>query len=108
MEYCGQTVAHVGIIKVKNPASPAGASTITTVISGDGVTGRIFIANTAPPDRLRMWTITCAVLAPRLRSHGHCATLDEAKAKFAETWRAWVGLREKDRHDLIQDRPADR
>jgi len=37
-----------------------------------------------------MWTITGAVVAPRLPSHGFCASLDEAKAKFAETWRAWV------------------
>ena len=28
-----------------------------------------------------------AVVAPRLLSHGFCASLDEAKAKFAETWR---------------------
>jgi hypothetical protein len=33
-----------------------------------------------------------AVVAPRLPSHGFCATLDEAKAKFAETWRAWLAL----------------
>src|SRR5215216_6256355 len=26
-------------------------------------------------------------------SHGNCATLDEAKAKFAETWRAWLAIR---------------
>jgi hypothetical protein len=37
-----------------------------------------------------MWTITGAVVAPKLPSHGFCATLDEAKAKFAETWRAWI------------------
>jgi len=26
------------------------------------------------------------------RHHGFCASLDEAKAKFAETWRAWLAL----------------
>jgi hypothetical protein len=26
-------------------------------------------------------------------SDGFCATLDEAKAKFAETWRAWLALK---------------
>jgi hypothetical protein len=25
-------------------------------------------------------------------SHGFCASLDEAKAKFAATWRAWLAL----------------
>jgi hypothetical protein len=29
-------------------------------------------------------------VAPKLPSHGFCATLDEANAKFAETWRAWL------------------
>ena len=28
----------------------------------------------------------------RLPSHGFCATLDEAKAKFAETCREWLAL----------------
>jgi hypothetical protein len=35
-----------------------------------------------------MWTITGAVVAPHFPSHGNCATQDEAKAKFAETWLA--------------------
>jgi hypothetical protein len=43
-----------------------------------------------PPDQPWMWTITGAVLMPALPSHGFCASLDEAKAKFAETWRAWL------------------
>jgi len=46
----------------------------------------------APPDHPWMWTITGAVVAPHVPSHGFCATLDEAKAKFAETWRAWLAL----------------
>jgi hypothetical protein len=33
-----------------------------------------------------------AVVMPRFASHGYCATLDEAKAGFAETWRAWLAL----------------
>ena len=44
-----------------------------------------------------MWTITGAVVAPHLPSHGFCASLDEAKAKFAEMWRAWLALRQKNR-----------
>jgi len=47
-----------------------------------------------PPDHPWEWAITGAVVAPRLPSHGFCATLDEAKAKFAETWRAWLGVTE--------------
>jgi len=38
-----------------------------------------------------MWTITGALVSRRFR-RGFCATLDEAKAKFAETWRAWLAL----------------
>jgi hypothetical protein len=37
-----------------------------------------------------MWTITGAVVMPALRSHGFCASLDEAKVKFVETWRNWL------------------
>jgi hypothetical protein len=51
--------------------------------------GRIFKGSGGvPEDRSWHWTITGAVVAPRLTSHGFGATLDEAKAKFAETWRA--------------------
>jgi hypothetical protein len=58
--------------------------------------GRIFKASGGvPEDRPWKWTITGAVVAPRLPSHGFCATLDEAKAKFAETWRAWLALRRR-------------
>jgi len=37
-----------------------------------------------------MWTITGAIVKP---SHGFAATCDEAKAKFAETWRKWLARR---------------
>jgi hypothetical protein len=58
------------------------------VIDADGRdVGRIFRPGAGAPDhRPWMWTITTAAVAPRLPSHGHCASLDEAKAKFAETW----------------------
>jgi hypothetical protein len=46
-----------------------------------------------PADNPWMWTITGAVVAPPLESHGMCASLDEAKIKIAETWRAWLLLR---------------
>jgi hypothetical protein len=52
--------------------------------------GRIFKPSTGiPPDHRWMWTITGAIVRP---SHGFCATLEEAKEKFAETWRAWLAL----------------
>jgi hypothetical protein len=50
--------------------------------------GRIFKPRAgAPDDHFWMWTITGAVVMPALPSHGFCASLDEAKAKFAKTWR---------------------
>jgi hypothetical protein len=55
--------------------------------------GRIFYAGAGvPPDQPWMWTITGAVVAPKLPSHGFCATLDEAKAEFAKTWRKWLAM----------------
>ena len=44
----------------------------------------------APSDRPWEWAIAGAVVMPHLSSHGFCATRDEAKAKLAETWRAWL------------------
>jgi len=46
-----------------------------------------------PPDHPWEWAITGAVVMPHLPSHGFCATLDETKANFAETWRAWMALK---------------
>jgi hypothetical protein len=54
--------------------------------------GRIFRSSSAPTDRPWMWTITGAVVAPRLPSHGYTATLDEAKMAFAKAWREWLRL----------------
>jgi hypothetical protein len=57
--------------------------------------GRIFKPGAGvPPDHPWMWTITGAVVAPCLPSHGFCASREEAKAKFADTWRAWLALRQ--------------
>jgi hypothetical protein len=53
--------------------------------------GRIFKASGGvPDDRPWKWTITGTVVAPALPSHGFAASLEDAKAKFAETWRAWL------------------
>jgi hypothetical protein len=65
------------------------------VIDGAGRDiGRIFKTRAGvPEDHPWMWTITGAVVAPHLPSHGFCSSLNEAKAKFAETWRAWLALK---------------
>ena len=56
--------------------------------------GRIFKPGAGiSPDNRWMLTITGALDVPRLPSHGFCASLNEAKAKFAETWRAWLASR---------------
>jgi hypothetical protein len=52
--------------------------------------GRLFKPGAGvPPKHPWMWP----VVAPRLQSHGFCASLDEAKTKFAETWRASPALK---------------
>jgi hypothetical protein len=38
---------------------------------------------------------TGAVVMPNLASHGLSANVDEVKAAFAETWRAWLALNRK-------------
>jgi len=37
-----------------------------------------------PPDHPWEWAITGAVVMPHLPSHGFCASLEEANAKFAD------------------------
>ena len=61
------------------------------VIDGTGRDiGRIFKPRAGAPDgRPWQWTVTGAIVKP---SHGFAATLDEVKAGFAETWRAWLAL----------------
>jgi hypothetical protein len=61
------------------------------VVYHDRHIGRIFNARHGiPPDQPWMWTITDALVKS---SYGFCASLDEAKAKFGETWRAWLARR---------------
>jgi hypothetical protein len=60
------------------------------VLDGEGAIGRVFRSSSAPQDRPWMWTITGAIVAPRLPSHGFTATLDETKTAFAGTWRRWL------------------
>jgi hypothetical protein len=62
------------------------------VLSGERRVGRIFRSSSAPQDRPWMWTITAAVVAPLVPSHGYCGTLDEAKTAFAATWRRWLAF----------------
>jgi hypothetical protein len=72
----------------KRSSGTWGSDDYDVVQSGRDI-GRIFKPGAGvPPDQPWMWTITGAVVAPKLSSHGFCASLEEAKAKFAEPWRA--------------------
>jgi hypothetical protein len=63
------------------------------VIDSKGATSGASSRYQAGPTVAWAWAITGAVVMPHLPSHGNCATREEAKAKFAGTWRAWLGLR---------------
>jgi hypothetical protein len=62
------------------------------VMSGDRAIGRIFRSNSAPQDRPWMWTITGAVVMPRLPSHGFSATLKRGQDGVCDTWHRWLAL----------------
>jgi len=52
--------------------------------------GRVFKPSAGVPgERAWMWCVTGAIVKP---SHGFTATIEEAYAKFAETWCAWFAL----------------
>jgi hypothetical protein len=56
--------------------------------------GRIFMPRAeVPADYPWMWTITGAVVMPHFPSHGFCASLEEAKAKFCRDVARMVGWR---------------
>jgi hypothetical protein len=74
--------------RARDGRASAGTPDDYDVLDGERVIGRIFRSSTAPQDRPWMWTITGAVVAPRLPSHG--LTLDDAKAPCATTWREWL------------------
>jgi hypothetical protein len=78
--------------RARDGRASAGTADDYDVLDATRAVGRIFHSNSAPTDRPWMWTITGAVVAPRLPSHGFCATLDDAKAAFATTWREWLRL----------------
>jgi len=80
----------------KRSDGPSGIPDDWDVIDSDGRDlGRIFHPGAGvPPDRPWMWTITGAVVAPVLPSHGFAAIRDEAKAAFADTWPRWQNSRD--------------
>src|SRR5262249_7948314 len=65
------------------------------VMSGERVIGRIFRRSVGvPPERPWMWCISGVIVSS---NHGFAATLDEAKAAFAATWRAWLARTDRTR-----------
>jgi hypothetical protein len=77
--------------RARDGRATAGTPDDYDVLSEGRAVGRIFRSSSAPQDRPWMWTITGAVVAPRLPSHGFTATREEAQAAFAETWRRATG-----------------
>jgi hypothetical protein len=73
--------------RARDGRASAGTPDDYDVWDGALAVGRIFRSSSAPADRPWMWTITGAVVAPRLPSHGFCATLDDAKAAFHHRFR---------------------
>jgi hypothetical protein len=78
--------------RARDGRASAGTPDDYDVLDGERAVGRTFHSASAPQNRPWMWTITAVVVAPRLPSHGFCATLDDAKAAFAATWRELVRL----------------
>jgi hypothetical protein len=71
--------------RARDGRASAGTPDDYDVLNDTRAIGRIFRSNSAPTDRPWMWTMG-VVVAPRLPSHGFCATLDDAKAAFATTF----------------------
>jgi hypothetical protein len=93
-EAIGQPLTHR---RARDGRASAGNPDDYDVMSGDRAIGRIFRSASAPQDRPWMWTITGAVVMPRVPSHGFSATLEEAKAAFATHWRTWLACRPRRR-----------
>jgi hypothetical protein len=65
--------------RARDGRATAGTPDDYDVLSEGRAIGRIFRSASAPQDRPWMWTITGAVVSPRLPSHGFAETLDEAQ-----------------------------
>jgi hypothetical protein len=79
--------------RARDGRATAGTPDDYDVMGGDRAIGRIFRSASAPQDRPWMWTITGVVVMPRVPSHGFAASLQEAKAAFADTWRRGLALK---------------
>ena len=59
-----------------------------SVVEGERVVGRIFLAPQAPAGRNWMWTITAMDYPRTIHSRGYSATREEAMADFKAQWLA--------------------
>jgi hypothetical protein len=81
----------------KRPSGTWGPDDYDVLNGSGGVVGRIFHGGGGvPQDQPWMWTITGTAVAPAVPSYGFAATLDEAKASIAATWRAWCARTGRD------------
>jgi hypothetical protein len=69
-----------------------------TVYCGEWAVGRIYEQRGGPDSMRWFWSLYGMLGKPvDMRTNGHAATLDEAKAQLESTWRqwlAWAKLRE--------------
>ena len=62
-----------------------------TVYSGDWAIGRIYEQRGSPESLRWFWSLYGVFGKPAdMRTDGHAATLDEAKAQFETAWHRWL------------------
>jgi len=62
-----------------------------TIYSGDWAMGRIYQQRGGPDSLRRFWSLHGIFGKPvDMRTDGHAAMLDQAKAQFETAWRQWL------------------
>ena len=62
-----------------------------SIYSGEWAVGRIYEQRGGPDSRRWFWSLHGIFRKPAdMRTDGHAATLDEAKAQFETAWRRWL------------------